>query len=138
MTEEDSSTGDLYCGDCMRFDAMPISAVDERDPLAGRCPYRDRVSALDETCTRLVPYRTVLVLAGGMESVSRMTLEEAQNCVRRARELLKSPSKLGALGPEEVSQMLRAGLFFRERLAKMREQRARGNAASHGDPNAEP
>jgi len=121
---------DLYCGDCMRFDAMPIAALDGDDPLMGRCPYRDRTSALDEPCDRMVPYRTVLALAGGPSAVAEMSLEEAQECVRKARKLLKSPGKLGSLHPEEVSQMLRAGLFFRERLAQMREQRAKGNAAA--------
>lgn len=130
MSEQEDRAEDLYCGDCMRFDAMPIAALDEEDPLKGRCPYRDNVSAVDEPCERMVAYRKVLALAGGRSAVAEMTLAEAQDCVRKARELLKSPAQLGALGPEEVSRMLRAGLFFRERLAKMREQRAKGNTAA--------
>ncbi|NOZ20512.1 MAG: hypothetical protein GXP25_05415 [Planctomycetes bacterium] len=124
----------LYCGDCMRFDCMPIAISDENDPLTGKCPYRGKkVSALEAPCERMVPYRTVLSLAGGKDAVARMTQEEAQACVQRAKELLKTPEHLASLHPEEVSQMLCAGLFFRDRLAKMREARAKGNASHRDD-----
>ena len=114
----------------MRFDSMPITLMSGEDALTGKCPYRDKeVNALDAPCERMVPYRTVLALAGGKDAVEKMTQEEAQACVHRAKELLKTPEQLAALQPEVVSRMLCAGLFFRERLAKIREAKAKGNTA---------
>lgn len=138
MAVEPFGVEGLYCGDCMRFDCMPIPIADEQDPLTGRCPYRgEKVSALDPPCERMVPYRAVLSMAGGKEAVARMTQKEAQACVQLAKELLKSPGRMTMLHPEEVSRMLRAGLFFRERLAKMREARAKGNASRGSDHGEE-
>ncbi|MEW6355079.1 MAG: hypothetical protein AB1696_02030 [Planctomycetota bacterium] len=138
MSVEPFSEEGLYCGDCMRFDCMPIPIADARDPLTGRCPYRGKkVSALDAPCERMVPYRTVLSLAGGKKAVAKMTQKEAQACVQRAKELLKTPEHLTSLQPAEVSRMLCAGLFFRERLAKMREARAKGNRSPRDNHGSE-